>query len=199
MGYYFNPRSPRGERPDVPAPGSQASSISIHAPRGGSDRRRAVLNALFYRYFNPRSPRGERLDGAGISVTQHLFQSTLPAGGATEKVRNYRDNLLFQSTLPAGGATMSKMSSLRDLAIFQSTLPAGGATLDETAAGNLQNISIHAPRGGSDRVDYVLRTSDVMISIHAPRGGSDMQNCSTPSRPGRSFQSTLPAGGATGP
>ena len=37
----------------------------------------------------------------------------------------------------------------------------------------IERISIHAPRGGSDRKDdEVMR--DWCISIHAPRGGSDI-------------------------
>ena len=56
---------------------------------------------------------------------------------------------------------------------FQSTLPVGGAT---------------------DLVKTLLQQVD--ISIHAPRGGSD--NCNTSSTNGFStFQSTLPVGGAT--
>ncbi len=57
-------------------------------------------------------------------------------------------------------------------------------------------ISIHAPRGGSDRAARFLLPRDRVISIHAPRGGSDcwtrrmyLRYCT--------FQSTLPAGGAT--
>ena len=101
---HFNPRSPRGERPlldaqdemtrafqsTLPARGAtiqrghlwRPMSISIHAPREGSDRReRAGLRrgpdisihapregsdsttksaAVAARNFNPRSPRGER-------------------------------------------------------------------------------------------------------------------------------------------
>ena len=36
-------------------------------------------------------------------------------------------------------------------------------------------ISIHAPRGGSDR-DYRRFAKIYMISIHAPRGGSDSKD-----------------------
>ena len=101
---YFNPRSPHGERlrsennvnirvlfqSTLPARGATtdfsymgiADSISIHAPRTGSDaganagalgtgdfnprsphgerRRGAVCNDILCRYFNPRSPHGER-------------------------------------------------------------------------------------------------------------------------------------------
>ena len=57
----FNPRSPHGERLQR-APGcTTRRSISIHAPRTGSDRRTAERR-LGQLYFNPRSPHGERHD-----------------------------------------------------------------------------------------------------------------------------------------
>jgi len=78
---------------------------------------------------------------------------------------------------------------------FQSTLPVGGATFLQRLAVEWHDISIHAPRGGSDvtsllqhLVDGVFQstlpvggaTETVInrsllraISIHAPRGGSD--------------------------
>ena len=61
--------------------------------------------------------------------------------------------------------------------IFQSTLPAWGATRAFRLADNKTNISIHAPRMGSD----VLFETEIMralnISIHAPRMGSDLIFC----------------------
>jgi len=80
-GTRFNPRSPRGERrraaglartwhafqSTLPArgatrrsrPGRQASAVSIHAPRAGSDFSGCSMGLTSFR-FNPRSPRGER-------------------------------------------------------------------------------------------------------------------------------------------
>ena len=60
----------------------QAVGISIHAPRGGSDNlcRRRFLDLW---NFNPRSPWGERPVKFSPLATWHLFQSTLPVGGAT--------------------------------------------------------------------------------------------------------------------
>ena len=55
---------------------------------------------------------------------------------------------------------------------FQSTLPARGATNIYTAQGDLDKISIHAPRTGSDALRY-LHMRPRSISIHAPRTGSD--------------------------
>ena len=126
-------------------------------------------------YFNPRSPWGERPSVRLPKGLKHGFQSTLPVGGAT--------------TLPPGWFVRH---------LFQSTLPVGGATFPEDLLCYRENISIHAPRGGSDlltgqvfRVYKVFqstlpvggatgrwRKQSVLqcISIHAPRGGSDAQN-----------------------
>ena len=81
-------------------------TISIHAPREGSDT--VYISSYIYCYnFNPRSPRGERRQPAnpiGISLT--TFQSTLPARGATGAYNSLiRESTKFQSTLPARGAT----------------------------------------------------------------------------------------------
>ena len=168
----FNPRSPRGERHDLmfgilfciefqstlpaggatvkraahafrlaqfqstlPAGGATLPAlrlvcdflISIHAPRGGSDDPRCQRPPR-PPDFNPRSPRGER---PGI-----VFRR-FPAGR-------------FQSTLPAGGATRLK-PHFWVTEEFQSTLPAGGATIHAASDRPARRISIHAPRGGSDR------------------------------------------------
>ena len=147
---------------------------------------------------------------------------------------------VFQSTLPAWGATRSGRS-LPSKGVFQSTLPAWGATMAANHSRSIaQNISIHAPRMGSDRDLYLLSKHwryfnprsphgerraeicaaliDVLISIHAPRMGSDFVACASvrihgdfnPRSPHGErlalsffmdlpnlFQSTLPAWGAT--
>ena len=81
-GDYFNPRSPCGERRDTQGDSSSFGTISIHAPRVGSDNRpRWLLHHL------------------------RLFQSTLPVWGATDGVYSLTPSLICQSTLPVWGAT----------------------------------------------------------------------------------------------
>ena len=55
---------------------------------------------------------------------------------------------------------------------FQSTLPVRGATVPYEQVKNLYNISIHAPREGSDTAQFI-KLNYPAISIHAPREGSD--------------------------
>ena len=65
--WYFNPRSPHGERPAASNDCHADKEISIHAPRTGSDVRRCAGKPDFS-HFNPRSPHGER----------HRFSSRAP-------------------------------------------------------------------------------------------------------------------------
>ena len=60
-------------------------NISIHAPRTGSDSR-TTLEPRTRGNFNPRSPHGERRTSAAAGRRLNLFQSTLPARGATPLV-----------------------------------------------------------------------------------------------------------------
>ena len=55
---------------------------------------------------------------------------------------------------------------------FQSTLPVRGATIAALKAVQAAQISIHAPREGSDH-EVIQPFGAQVISIHAPREGSD--------------------------
>ena len=147
--------------------------ISIHAPRTGSDR---AFPSILHSdgNFNPRSPHGERPDGERTRPVFDGFQSTLPARGATGSASAWVQTAQFQSTLPARGATYQ---ALADLPV----------TIE---------ISIHAPRTGSDEVIATAFALAPNISIHAPRTGSDLYDRHTCENREK-FQSTLPARGAT--
>ena len=216
---------------------SCCASISIHAPRVGSDlahdnthpfvlnfnprsprgeRQGRAAELQRRQHFNPRSPRGERRRTSSLSAPVIVFQSTLPAWGATSQHASFYETCLisihaprvgsdpraenlvpravFQSTLPAWGATMDVRFNRLDR-IFQSTLPAWGATNRYKAVYRDFMISIHAPRVGSDHYHRRGR-ADREISIHAPRVGSD-SGASRMSPVSFVFQSTLPAWGAT--
>ena len=183
---------------------SYACHISIHAPRTGSDPRDATH--LHQHHISIHAPRtgsdspdesrernrpisihAPRTGSDGISRARRCailpFQSTLPARGATSPVRSQCSDTLFQSTLPARGATFRRFRRVLPLG-FQSTLPARGATGSCIELFDAREISIHAPRTGSDDAHRLHRLLDG-ISIHAPRTGSDQPSC----RPRRSWHS----------
>ena len=129
------------------------------------------------------------------SYIGHAFQSTLPARGATRRVVQlvHRPRISihaprtgerrtrfmwamqfspFQSTLPARGATCAT-STCPQISQFQSTLPARERRPVCDRVWALPDISIHAPRTGSDLRSAGRRPLLDLFSIHAPRTGSD--------------------------
>ena len=171
---HFNPRSPHGERPADLCCGFIRQAISIHAPRTGSDKFRGiddVMNALFQ---STLPARGATRTGIAIMAATG-FQSTLPARGATylkqEGRAMYRQ--LFQSTLPARGATTHRRHKYMQGAQFQSTLPARGAThLSAAEKPPSADFNPRSPHGERPS-ESCIRRWEGDISIHAPRTGSD--------------------------
>ena len=190
----FNPRSPWGERlsacpvhsiagvfqSTLPVGGATASSkqksptqvISIHAPRGGSDAKFRT-----------------------VSASTKVFQSTLPVGGATFMLVFLSKLILFQSTLPVGGATFCRKHFCGCHLNFNPRSP-WGERLSHLKYGEIgYDISIHAPRGGSDHTKTTRMRCFVYFNPRSPWGerraeiGANIIS--------DIFQSTLPVGGAT--
>ena len=167
--------------------------ISIHAPRVGSDPCVAALGGIL-RHFNPRSPRGERPTRKVGPESPMDFNPRSPRGERPIPVSSFISNPLFQSTLPAWGATIMQQviehntaisihaprvgSDFIDLAtgfhydLFQSTLPAWGATRELSRELPPQVFQSTLPAWGATSIisNFVL---EKRISIHAPRVGSD--------------------------
>ena len=123
--------------------------ISIHAPRVGSDAGFSAASAGLL-YFNPRSPCGERRP----RHCQHRkgvrhFNPRSPCG----ERRSYSRRAFSSSH-------------------FNPRSPCGERRLVYAAEGEDYDISIHAPRVGSD-VGPFFGLRPKIISIHAPRVGSD--------------------------
>ena len=146
------------------------------------------------------------------------FQSTLPARGAT-KFRpsalrqeisihaprtgsDSRYRCLFRKAAhhfnprsPHGERPFYNLDHDTAFENFNPRSPHGERLVNSKEMKAFVEISIHAPRTGSD--DRFLRQGRVRtISIHAPRTGSDMRFPPQNSRK-CGFQSTLPARGAT--
>ena len=152
-----------------------------------------------------------------IASLAAVFQSTLPARGATDFTAFADSQQLFQSTLPARGAT-GKGSRAGSAGDFNPRSPHGERRRRNAPRGAKIGISIHAPRTGSDftwplagqRFAAFQSTLPARgathkrrrerfqstISIHAPRTGSDGSGRFS-SAVLCAFQSTLPARGAT--
>ena len=172
-------------------------SISIHAPREGSDRWR-YRRAERQRHFYPRSPRGER---PGDGATLDYFVDFYPRSPRGERPRNETDSTEESNFYPRSPrGERQKFDGWREASTtFLSTLPARGATGTSWFVTLTYDISIHAPREGSDGLPGtrhsmaanfyprsprgerpgagVLGFGQGFISIHAPREGSDPRAC----------------------
>ena len=122
--------------------------------------------------FYPRSPRGERRIHRRNTARPKDFYPRSPRGERQLKTLDYREVTIFLSTLPARGATCPGCGNTARQQEFLSTLPARGATRYLVGGRLLGQISIHAPREGSDR-GLLPQPPRLQISIHAPREGSD--------------------------
>ena len=103
---------------------------------------------------------------------------------------------IFQSTLPVRGATLC-IIDFGNVYLFQSTLPVRGATSAiRTRDRQMDRISIHAPRAGSDRKGRHMLTDYHIFQSTLPVRGATPDAHFIP-RSHNGFQSTLPVRGAT--
>ena len=123
--------------------------------------------------FYPRSPRGERPlctlhrhRALGISI--HAPRE----GSDKRRLKQQRMVAEFLSTLPARGATAAFPASMAMWTYFYPRSPRGERHYMSRCDREFFEISIHAPREGSDGAAFFGRSAN-RISIHAPREGSD--------------------------
>ena len=120
--------------------------ISIHAPRTGSDTVLAPSRTQS-NDFNPRSPHGERLRLHQRRRFQLLFQSTLPARGATGHWVLTASTKQFQSTLPARGATAGGCNNPRLAHDFNPRSPHGERRFQIKQRASPRNFNPRSPHG----------------------------------------------------
>ena len=125
-GYYFNPRSPWGERPYDLLSSRRCTIFQSTLPVGGATIREVTNTA------------------------QSEFQSTLPVGGATDSNSDFTKSFTISIHAPRVGSDHDFCNYFLKEEIFQSTLPVWGATDITYLAMMTDVISIHAPRVGSD-------------------------------------------------
>ena len=149
----------------------------------------ALISSL---YFYPRSPRGERPGSAAVSSGSCRFLSTLPARGATAVLPARRGERNISIHAPREGSDLRRPPALRPLSYFYprsprgerlravglarlistflSTLPARGATQSQIGELRQKQISIHAPREGSDGDRPAQRRGLHHFYPRSPRG-----------------------------
>ena len=179
-----------------PKKAQPAASISIHAPREGSDLRR-VLQIHHKTVISIHAPREGSDPGRLPGLNELIISIHAPREGSDCSAWCSRSTYCkFLSTLPARGATSVICKRALKQGRFLSTLPARGATCIFVASFLSLDISIHAPREGSDTSHLpCLPQRDSFLSTLPARGATGVTSrnrCLS-----LSFLSTLPARGAT--
>ena len=166
----FNPRSPHGERRFTCNVGRIACDISIHAPRTGSDGQQAYEyeKTIFISIHAPRTGSDERLAALSdmLEISIHA-----PRTGSDSKIFTFRiAQILFQSTLPARGATLFQYYQ-RYLFQFQSTLPARGATGTDGVYDITKDFNPRSPHG--ERLPLlIISRQDLQFQSTLPARGA---------------------------
>ena len=144
----FNPRSPRGERlRPFPCVGC-ADDFNPRSPRG--ERLVEIARGTRYvRDFNPRSPRGERPSGYDRNGKFVIFQSTLPARGATGKLRFFFNHLIISIHAPREGSDAVNDDVIKPRDDFNPRSPRGERQGRDLTAGNTAGFQSTLPARGA--------------------------------------------------
>ena len=147
-------------------------SISIHAPRTGSDKRTRTRRSSSCTFQSTLPARGAT-NLYGELVTLVNISIHAPRTGSDTCERRYPiDHNTFQSTLPARGATRRTRPQSCRPRPFQSTLPHGERLRQLPTSSTVGNFNPRSPHG-ERHVWTVAISVSLGISIHAPRTGSD--------------------------
>ena len=149
-------------------------SVSIHAPRVGSDSKSA--NAIKAEYV--------------------MFQSTLPVWGATPHGRgcSRSGRKSFNPRSPCGERQHCRLARWRPM-VFQSTLPVWGATTVDTLSGQGVVFQSTLPVWGATRLRPIIGAVLRGFNPRSPCGERQVSRVAVDDE--RVFQSTLPVWGAT--
>ena len=146
--------------------------------------------------FQSTLPVGGATDLADVEFFIKEFQSTLPVGGATVAYYSFMGWFYISIHAPRGGSDYIIKDTVFNSLYFNPRSPWGERPIICLAlSGFLPYFNPRSP-WGERQIQYRLLNNKLNISIHAPRGGSDYNiisiyvYCFL-------FQSTLPVGGAT--
>ena len=172
-GLHFYPRSPRGERRATPLLSTTPTLYFYpRSPRG--ERLFYFAVACIYCNFYPRSPRGERpLLATGNEIMRNLFLSTLPARGATRSLSLSSAHTRISIHAPREGSDLlQRFEAAQFMYNFYPRSPRGERLTLLSAQCAHFHFYPRSPRGERLR-GFRLVLHRQQISIHAPREGSD--------------------------
>ena len=168
----FNPRSPWGERPGRHGTDADHRTISIHAPRGGSDGFWGFLEAR-RKKFQSTLPVGGATAVSGTFGQLMIISIHAPRGGS-DKAYGMDASTAYQISIhaPRGGSDSEPERVVAPIDYFNPRSPWGERLSRNTGSIAGREFQSTLPVGGATSTPQLLKPW-FMISIHAPRGGSD--------------------------
>ena len=125
---YFNPRSPHGERRYVHGQPWRRHAISIHAPRRGSDSGQLCTSGIHQK-----------------------FQSTLPAGGATNQMQEAGRGDTISIHAPRMGSDLPHLAFPMRISNFNPRSPQGERQANRAMVVNMVQFQSTLPAWGATR------------------------------------------------
>jgi len=150
---------------------SQSMKVSIHAPRVGSDAFRASSGKT-PGSFNPRPPCGERHSPAPTKSPKSRFQSTPPVWGATTSDTDYLGVVDVSIHAPRVGSDLWPSRSFGGILCFNPRPPCGERQSGNFATASFSTFQSTPPVWGATPLPQTF-CLPFQVSIHAPRVGSD--------------------------
>ena len=188
---HFNPRSPHGERRAGESRLRRADSISIHAPRTGSDRSGAGRTAV-HLPISIHAPR----TGSDI-INNSTFETIkisihAPRTGSDRESPAHGAGLHYFNPRSPHGERRDAIAPLPTQRDFNPRSPHGERRQSSGAMSMTQIISIHAPRTGSDGVSLPRELRRIYFNPRSPHG--ERQAPSVSFLPGTYFNPRSPHG-----
>ena len=115
---HFNPRSQQRERLHGCHQYDVRLIISIHAPSKGSDSRTTQSDFYFDSISIHAPSKGSDRRAISISIHTTVFQSTLPAKGATIRIREEENKKMISIHAPSKGSDPGSQVCARDFNNF---------------------------------------------------------------------------------
>ena len=148
--------------------------ISIHAPRAGSDMKKYGWTEQEFIFQSTLPVRGATAAGVPAAYLQRYFNPRSPCGERPVVGVNASSSKGFQSTLPVRGATPPAQGGEADPSNFNPRSPCGERPFLPSAPPSSYQISIHAPRAGSDiAARHIVPRNDVFQSTLPVRGATN--------------------------
>ena len=146
-------------------------SLALTSPRSPCGERRPFPMCYIgaQENFNPRSPCGERLRTDHADKDKGDFNPRSPCGERRAQAGRRCLPLNFNPRSPCGERLYS-MAFWTFPYTFQSTLPVWGATKSKQFIDVKYEISIHAPRVGSDFLLHIYSLQSLDFNPRSPGG-----------------------------